>query len=233
MKKRFLPNDMTTNTQIKIAPSILSADFARLGAHITEAVEGGADYIHVDVMDGHFVPNITIGPLIVEAIRPVTTLPLDVHLMIENPDRYLGDFARAGSDIITVQLEACPHLHRVIQAIKELKVKAGVSLNPATPISGLTDILPDLDLVLIMTVNPGFGGQAFIPHSIHKLRALQKMMTELDATCEVEVDGGINAKTAAAVLNAGAEVLVAGSAVFNQKATVAENIAALRRSFQF
>ena len=220
------------NPHVKIAPSILSADFARLGAHITEAAEGGADYIHVDVMDGHFVPNITIGPLIVEAIRPVTTLPLDVHLMIENPDRYLGDFARAGSDIITVQWEACPHLHRVIQAIKELKVKAGVSLNPATPISSLADILPDLDLVLIMTVNPGFGGQAFIPHSIRKLRALQKMIAELDATCEVEVDGGINTRTAAAVVNAGAQVLVAGSAVFNQKATVAANITALRRSYE-
>ena len=223
---------MKTKAPIKIAPSILSADFARLGAHITEAADGGADYIHVDVMDGHFVPNITIGPLIVEAIRPVTKLPLDVHLMIENPDRYISDFARAGSDIITVQVEACPHLHRVVQAIKELKVKAGVSLNPATPISALTDILTDLDLVLIMTVNPGFGGQAFIPNSIQKLRALQKMIAEMGATCEVEVDGGINPKTAAAVVDAGAEVLVAGSAVFNQKASVAENIAALRRSLQ-
>lgn len=223
---------MKTKAPVKIAPSILSADFARLGAHIKEAADGGADYIHVDVMDGHFVPNITIGPLIVEAIRPVTKLPLDVHLMIENPDRYISDFARAGSAIITVQLEACPHLHRVVQAIKELKVKAGVSLNPATPISALTDILTELDLVLIMTVNPGFGGQAFIPNSIQKLRALQKMIAEMGATCEVEVDGGINPKTAAAVVEAGAEVLVAGSAVFNQKASVAENIAALRRSFQ-
>lgn len=218
------------NSKVKIAPSILSADFARLGTHITEAVEGGADYIHVDVMDGHFVPNITIGPLIVEAIRPITSLPLDVHLMIENPDRYIADFARAGSDIITVQLEACPHLHRVVQAIKELKVKAGVAINPATPVSSLTDILPDLDLVLIMTVNPGFGGQKFIPNSIRKLRALQRMIAEQGAICEVEVDGGINPKTAAAVVGAGAEVLVAGSAVFNQTATVADNIARLRQS---
>lgn len=219
------------NPKIKIAPSILSADFARLGAHVTEAVEGGADYIHVDVMDGHFVPNITIGPLIVDALRPVTSLPLDVHLMIENPDRYIGDFARAGSDIITVQLEACPHLHRVVEAIKELKVKAGVAINPATPVLSLTDILSDLDLVLIMTVNPGFGGQKFIPNSIRKLRALKQMMAEQGATCEVEVDGGINVETAAAVVGAGAEVLVAGSAVFNRNAAVADNIAALRQSY--
>ncbi len=215
---------------VKIAASILSADFSRVGAQITEAVDGGADYIHVDVMDGHFVPNITIGPLIVEAIRPITSLPLDVHLMIENPDRYIADFARAGSNIITVQWEACPHLHRVVQAIKELGVKAGVAINPATPVSSLTDILPDLDLVLIMTVNPGFGGQTFIPNSIRKLRALKQMMAEQGATCEVEVDGGINATTAAAAVSAGAEVLVAGSAIFNKKASVADNIAGLRKS---
>ncbi|MEP6778007.1 MAG: ribulose-phosphate 3-epimerase [Chthoniobacterales bacterium] len=215
---------------IKIAPSILSADFARLGAQITEAVEGGADYIHIDVMDGHFVPNITIGPLIVEAIRPMTSLPLDAHLMIENPERYIAAFARAGSNIITVQLEACPHLHRVVQAIKELGVKAGVAINPATPVSSLTDILADLDLVLIMTVNPGFGGQQFIPHSIRKLRALKQMLAEQEVSCEVEVDGGINAETAPAAVHAGAQVLVAGSAIFNRKATVADNIAALRKS---
>ncbi|MEO5722136.1 MAG: ribulose-phosphate 3-epimerase [Chthoniobacterales bacterium] len=215
---------------VKISPSILSADFARLGDQITAAVEGGADYIHVDVMDGHFVPNITIGPMIVEAIRPITTLPLDVHLMIENPDRYIADFARAGSNIITVQLEACPHLHRVVQAIKELGVKAGVAINPATPVASLTDILCELDLVLIMTVNPGFGGQKFIRRSIPKLRALKKMIAEQDAFCEIEVDGGINSETVTDVVAAGAEVLVAGSAVFNQKATVADNLAALRKS---
>ncbi|MGI8480600.1 MAG: ribulose-phosphate 3-epimerase [Chthoniobacterales bacterium] len=215
---------------IKIAPSILSADFARLSAQITEAVEGGADYIHIDVMDGHFVPNITIGPLIVEAIRPMTSLPLDAHLMIENPERYIAAFARAGSNIITVQLEACPHLHRVVQAIKELGVKAGVAINPATPVSSLTDILADLDLVLIMTVNPGFGGQQFIPHSIRKLRALKQMLAEQEVSCEVEVDGGINAETAPAAVHAGAQVLVAGSAIFNRKAPVADNIAALRKS---
>ena len=206
---------------MKIAPSILSADFARLGEQVAEAAQGGADYIHVDVMDGHFVPNITIGPLIVEAIRPITALPLDVHLMIEAPERYVGDFAQAGADIITVQVEACPHLHRVIQAIKDLGVKAGVAVNPATPVPSLADILVDLDLVLIMSVNPGFGGQTFIPHTIRKLHALRQMMKEQEASCEVEVDGGITP---------GAEVLVAGSAVFNRKASVAENIAALRKS---
>ncbi len=215
---------------MKIAPSILSADFARLGEQVAEAAQGGADYIHVDVMDGHFVPNITIGPLIVEAIRPITSLPLDVHLMIEAPDRYIGDFARAGADIITVQWEACPHLHRVIQEIKGLGVKAGLALNPATPVPSLADILPDLDLVLIMSVNPGFGGQAFIPNTIRKLHVLRQMMADQGARCEVEVDGGINAETAPAVVAAGTEVLVAGSAVFNRKASVAENIAVLRRS---
>jgi len=181
-------------------------------------------------MDGHFVPNVTIGPLIVEAIRPITSLPLDVHLMIEAPERYVGDFARAGADIITVQWEACPHLHRVIQAIKRLGVKAGVALNPATPVLGLVDILPDVDLVLIMSVNPGFGGQTFIPNTIRKLHSLRKIMEEHAARSELEVDGGINSETAPAVVAAGAEVLVAGSAVFNRKASVAENIAALRRS---
>ncbi len=214
---------------MKIAPSILSADFARLGEQVAEAEKGGADYIHVDVMDGHFVPNLTIGPLIVEAIRSITSLALDVHLMIEAPERYVEDFARAGADIITVQWEACPHLHRVIQAIKGKGVKAGVALNPATPVHSLVDILPDLDLVLVMSVNPGFGGQTFIPQTIPKLRVLRRMMGEQGARCEVEVDGGINAQTAASVVAAGAEVLVAGSAVFNHKASVAENITALRR----
>lgn len=217
---------------VKIAPSILSADFARLGEQVVEASEAGADYIHVDVMDGHFVPNITIGPLIVEAIRPVTSLPLDVHLMIEAPERYVEDFARAGADIITVQWEACPHLHRVIQAIKGLGVKAGVALNPATPVGSLVDILPDLDLVLIMSVNPGFGGQHFIPNTIRKLHALRELMGAEEVNGEVEVDGGINPETAPAVVAAGAQVLVAGSAVFNRKASVADNIAALRRSFR-
>jgi ribulose-phosphate 3-epimerase len=215
---------------VKIAPSILSADFARLGEQVAEAEKGGADYIHVDVMDGHFVPNITIGPLIVEAIRPITTLPLDVHLMIEAPERSIGDFARAGADIITVQWEACAHLHRVIHTIKGTGIKAGVALNPATPILGLADILPDLDLVLVMSVNPGFGGQTFIPQTIRKLQSLRKIMEEHGARSEVEVDGGINPETAPAVVAAGAEVLVAGSTVFNRKASVAENIAALRRS---
>ncbi|GAB4448838.1 MAG: ribulose-phosphate 3-epimerase [Anaerolineae bacterium] len=214
---------------IKIAPSILSADFARLGSHVAEAEAGGADWIHVDVMDGHFVPNITIGPLIVQALRPVTRLPLDVHLMIEQPERYIADFARAGADCITVHVETCPHLHRTVQQIKELGVRAGVTLNPATPPSALAEILPDVDLVLVMSVNPGFGGQSYIPASTAKIARLRQMLDDIGSAAELEVDGGVNAATIREVVNAGATVLVAGSAVFNQSATVAENIRQLRQ----
>ncbi len=219
-------------TPVKIAPSILSADFARLGDHIREAEEGGADWLHVDVMDGHFVPNITIGPLIVKAIRPHTKLPLDVHLMIENPDNYLEDFAKAGSDVITVQVEACTHLHRTIQAIKDLGVKAGVTLNPATSLSTLEEILPYVDLVLIMSVNPGFAGQAYIQSSTAKIRRLRQMLDEIGSSADLEVDGGVKASNAAEVVAAGANVLVAGSAVFGGKNTVAANIAQLREEFR-
>lgn len=214
---------------IKIAPSILSADFAHLGDHVKQAETGGADWIHVDVMDGHFVPNITIGPLIVRSLRPVTRLPLDVHLMIEQPERYIAAFAEAGADCITVHVETCPHLHRTIQQIKELGVQAGVTLNPATPLSSLTEILPDVDLVLIMSVNPGFGGQSYIPGSTAKIARLRHMLDDIGSAAEIEVDGGVNTDTIREIVDAGATVLVAGSAVFNQKAPVAENIQQLRQ----
>jgi ribulose-phosphate 3-epimerase len=212
---------------IKIAPSILSADFARLGAEIQAIDAGGADYVHIDVMDGHFVPNITIGPLVVEAVRRVTNLPLDVHLMIENPDRFIPDFARAGADLITVHLEAVPHLHRTVQLIKSLGKKAGVSLNPATPVSSLEVILDDLDLVLIMSVNPGFGGQSFISSSLAKIEALRAEIDRRGLQVEIEVDGGVKTDNIAAIAAAGASVFVAGSAVFGT-ADYGATIAALK-----
>lgn len=202
---------------IKIAPSILSADFSRLGEEIKDVEKGGADYIHVDVMDGHFVPNITIGPLIVEAIRPITSLPLDVHLMIENPDQYIPAFAKAGADIITVHVEACPHLHRTIQLIKSQGIKAGVVLNPHTPVSMIEHVLEDIDMVLLMTVNPGFGGQKFIHSVLSKIKQVADMVRERNLQVEIEVDGGVNVETAKLCVEAGANVLVAGSAVYNQK----------------
>ncbi len=200
---------------IKIAPSILSADFARLGDEIKAIEQGGADYVHVDVMDGHFVPNITIGPLVVDAIRPVTDLPLDVHLMIENPAQYIPDFAKAGADIIVVHAEADRHLHRTVQLVKSLGKKVGVSLNPATPLSALDMILPDLDLVLLMTVNPGFGGQSFIGSCLPKISQLRERIDSLGLAVELEVDGGVKVDNIGAVAAAGADVFVAGSAVFN------------------
>jgi ribulose-phosphate 3-epimerase len=201
---------------IKIAPSILSADFAKLGEEIKDVENGGADYIHVDVMDGHFVPNITIGPLIVDAIRPITTLPLDVHLMIENPDQYIPAFAEAGADYLTVHVEACSHLHRTIQLIKSHGVKAGVVLNPATPVDTIKHIIDDIDLVLLMTVNPGFGGQKFIPSVLAKIGEVAQMVRERNLDVEIEVDGGVNEETARLCVEAGANVLVAGSAIYNQ-----------------
>ncbi|MCP3953385.1 MAG: ribulose-phosphate 3-epimerase [Desulfobacterales bacterium] len=209
----------------KIAPSILSADFAKLGDDIRAVAAAGADWIHVDVMDGHFVPNITIGPLVVAAIRPVTDLPLDVHLMIENADRYIPDFAAAGADIIAVQTEASVHLHRTLQLIRQHDCKAGVVLNPSTPIEGLEWVLPDIDLVVLMSVNPGFGGQKFIPATLEKISRLRKMIDDRGLAIEIEVDGGVNSATIAAVSAAGADVFVAGSAIFGSDdytATIAE-----------
>ncbi len=213
---------------IKIAPSILSADFARLGEEVQAVAKAGADYIHIDVMDGHFVPNLTIGPLVVAAVRKVTPLPLDVHLMIEHPDRYIPDFARAGADIITVHQEAVPHLHRTVQLIKGLGKKAGVSVNPATPTTVLDIILEDLDLVLVMTVNPGFGGQEFIASGLDKIAALRREIDRRGLKVELEVDGGVKADNIARIAAAGAEVFVAGSAVFGAGDYTA-TIAGLRR----
>lgn len=202
---------------IKVAPSILSADFSRLGDEIRAVEAAGADIIHVDVMDGHFVPNITIGPLIVEAVRRSTKLPLDVHLMITNPELYIADFAKAGADYLAVHAETAFHLHRLIQAIKEHNVKAAVALNPATPLSVLDHILPDLDMVVIMSVNPGFGGQSFIPSVMEKIRQLRKRIDEAGLHIEIEVDGGVKPSNAVEIAAAGADILVAGSAVYGAK----------------
>jgi ribulose-phosphate 3-epimerase len=214
---------------VRIAPSILSADFARLGEEIRAITSAGADYVHVDVMDGHFVPNITIGPMVVKALRPHTSLPLDVHLMISPADPYLDAFAEAGADILTVHPEAGPHLHRSVQRIKALGKKAGVSLNPATPAKMLDYVLEELDLVLVMSVNPGFGGQSFIDSQLRKIEAIRKAIDKTGKTIDLEVDGGIDAQTARAAIDAGADVLVAGTASFRGGAAhYAANIAALR-----
>ncbi len=214
--------------QIKISPSILSADFARLADQVCEAEEAGVDYIHVDVMDGHFVPNITIGPLVVKALRPITKLPLDVHLMIENPDFYLEDFRKAGADIITVHQEATPHLHRTIHQIHNLGIKAGVSINPSTSVRTLDEIICDVDLILVMSVNPGFGGQSYIHSCTNKIRKVREMLDDRGVSADLEVDGGVNVDTVNEVISAGANAFVAGSAIFNDKNSVAENVSALR-----
>lgn len=221
---------MPDKDTVKYAPSILSADFARLGEQVAEATQAGADYIHVDVMDGHFVPNLTAGPIMVEAIKPWTHLPLDVHLMIEEPDRLIPRFAQAGASILTVHPETCPHLNRVVHQIKDLNVRAGVALNPSTPLTMIEDIIPDLDLVLVMTVNPGFGGQSFIEGMVDKIVRLRRMLDERNLKVELEVDGGISAKTAPVVVKAGARVLVAGSAVFNKKESVKEALGRIKES---
>ena len=214
--------------QIKISPSILSADFTRLAEQVREAEEAGVDYIHVDVMDGHFVPNITIGPLVVKALRPITKLPLDVHLMIENPEFYIEDFSKAGADIITVHQEATPHLHRTIQQIHDLGIKAGVSINPSTSVRTLDEIICDVDLILVMSVNPGFGGQSYIHSCTNKIRKVREMLDDRGVSADLEVDGGVNVDTVNEVISAGANAFVAGSAIFNDKNSVAENVSALR-----
>ena len=218
--------------QIKISPSILSADFTRLADQVREVEDAGVDYIHVDVMDGHFVPNITVGPLIVKALRLVTKLPLDVHLMIENPDLYIEDFSKAGSDIITVHQETTPHLNRTIQQIHDLGIRAGVSINPSTSVSVLDEIICEVDLVLVMSVNPGFGGQSYIPSCTSKISKVRGMLDNCGSSADLEVDGGVNVDTLKEVISAGANAFVAGSAIFNDKSCVSENVSALREKIK-
>ena len=215
---------------IKIAPSILAADFSRLGEQVRAAEQGGADQIHIDVMDGQFVPNLTLGPLVVQACRRVTKLPLEVHLMILAPERYLEMFAKAGADIITLHAEATPHLHRAVEIIRDSGAKAGLAVNPLTPLTVYEEALPFIDLALIMSVNPGFGGQRFIDSSVRRLRTVAAWREDLNPNCKMSVDGGIDPRTAPRVVEAGADVLIAGSAVFNSMGSVQENLTALRTS---
>lgn len=217
---------------IKIAPSVLSADFGSLGKQVADAATSGADYIHFDVMDGHFVPNITFGASVIASVRKETDIPFDVHLMIENPERYVTEFIAAGATILTVHAEACSHLHRIVNMIRENGARAGVSLNPGTPISAIEEVLGDIDLVLIMSVNPGFGGQSFIPGSLDKIRRLRSLLDVKGLNVELEVDGGVNVTTAPQVVAAGASVLVAGSAVFNPRLSIRDAISRLRESLQ-
>ena len=216
--------------RIRIAPSVLSADFARLGEQVLEAVEGGADSIHLDVMDGHFVPNLTFGPPVIQMLRKQTDAAFDVHMMVENPERYIPALAEAKADVITVHVEAVRHLHRVVHQIKDAGILAGVALNPATPISAVKDILPDLDLVLVMSVNPGFGGQSFIESSVEKIAQVRRLLDERGSTATLQVDGGIGPDTAERVVRAGARMLVAGSAVFGSPHGVAGAIDLIRRN---
>ena len=218
------------NRKIKIAPSILSADFAKLGEQVTEATKAGADLIHIDVMDGHFVPQITFGAIVVSAIRKYTNLPLDVHLMVESPEEQIPQFVTAGADIITIHVEPCAHVHRVIQMIKKSGVKAGISLNPATSLSMIDEILTEVDMVLVMTVNPGFGGQTFIENTMDKIARLRAELDRRNLNVEIEVDGGINAKTAPRVVKCGATALVAGAAIFNSGDSIEQAIKKLRQS---
>lgn len=222
---------MSPESRVKISPSILAADFACLGEEVTAICKAGCDYVHVDVMDGHFVPNLTIGPGVVKAIKPHASKPLDVHLMISPVDAFIDLFAEAGADIITFHPEAGPHPHRTVQAIKTAGCKAGISLNPATPIAALEELIEDIDLILVMSVNPGFGGQKFIKTQLEKIRRIRDLITAAGREIELEVDGGVNSKNAEEIIAAGADVLVAGTAVFqNGRQAYADNIKALRPS---
>jgi ribulose-phosphate 3-epimerase len=215
---------------VKLAPSILSADFSRLGEQVAEATRAGADYIHVDVMDGHFVPNITIGASVVASLRTWTHLPLDVHLMIERPDCYISQFASSGANILTVHVEACSHLHKTIQSIKELGIKVGVALNPATPLSTIDEVMSQVDLILVMSVNPGFGGQTFIAESLSKISRLRNILDDKNLAIELEVDGGINIDNAHSIVEAGANVLAAGNSVFKAKEGINESLRRMREA---